>query len=83
MNLAVLTDRLTIARMAHNKTLQTMEPPCVPAPGCAVARPRLICQWHRDEEGQLACRWAPDILPESHDRSAAVPSATSSVRRAA
>jgi hypothetical protein len=83
MNLALLTDRLAVARTADNETFLTLEPPRVPAPARAVARPRLICHWHRDEERQLACHWERDVPPDSHDRSAAEPSATPSVRHAA
>jgi hypothetical protein len=83
MNLAILTDRLTYTRTAHNRTFLTMEPPRVAAPDRAIARPRLICRWHRDDEGQLACRWEPDIPSNSHDRSAGARSTTSSVGRAA
>ena len=25
-----------------------------------VGRPRLICRWHRDANGSLACTWGPD-----------------------
>jgi len=24
-------------------------------------RPRLVCHWHRDAGGRLACVWEPDI----------------------
>ena len=23
-------------------------------------RPRLVCRWHRDADGRLACSWEPD-----------------------
>jgi len=23
-------------------------------------RPRLVCRWHRDADGRLACTWEPD-----------------------
>lgn len=26
-------------------------------------RRRLICRWHRETDGQLACVWEPDIGP--------------------
>jgi hypothetical protein len=26
----------------------------------AVGRPRLVCRWHRDADGRLACSWRPD-----------------------
>jgi hypothetical protein len=25
-----------------------------------VDRPRLVCRWHRDVDGRLACTWGPD-----------------------
>ncbi|HEX9523320.1 MAG TPA: hypothetical protein VF949_10140 [Reyranella sp.] len=25
-----------------------------------VDRPRLVCHWHRDADGRLACTWGPD-----------------------
>jgi hypothetical protein len=27
------------------------------------SRQRLVCHWHRDADGRLACRWEPDIAP--------------------
>jgi hypothetical protein len=27
-----------------------------------VDRPRLVCRWHRDIDGRLACRWEPEAL---------------------
>jgi hypothetical protein len=26
----------------------------------SVGRPRLVCRWHRDADGRLACTWGPD-----------------------
>jgi hypothetical protein len=26
----------------------------------SVGRPRLVCHWHRDADGRLACTWGPD-----------------------
>ena len=26
------------------------------------ARPQLVCRWHRDRDGRLACLWEPDIV---------------------
>jgi hypothetical protein len=26
------------------------------------ARPQLVCRWHRDRDGGLACLWEPDIV---------------------
>jgi hypothetical protein len=28
-----------------------------------VDRPRLVCRWHRDADGGLACTWEPDNEP--------------------
>jgi hypothetical protein len=28
-----------------------------------VARPRLVCRWHRHVDGGLACTWEPDNKP--------------------
>ncbi|MBV8165209.1 MAG: hypothetical protein JO021_00360 [Alphaproteobacteria bacterium] len=25
------------------------------------ARPTLVCRWHRDADGRLACSWEPDL----------------------
>ena len=27
------------------------------------ARRQLVCHWHRDADGRLACTWEPDIVP--------------------
>jgi len=24
---------------------------------------RLVCRWHREVDGRLACHWEPDIVP--------------------
>jgi len=32
-------------------------------------RRRLVCHWHRDANGRLACIWEPDIGPVPHRRS--------------
>jgi hypothetical protein len=35
-----------------------------------VGRPRLVCRWHRDADGRLACLWEPDGDPQnSNERS--------------
>lgn len=81
MNLLVLTDRRTVARTAGDKTFLATEP--LLAPDRAAAPPRLICHWHRDEAGSLACSWEHDIAPNSHERPASVRSDEPSVRRAA
>ena len=26
----------------------------------SIDRPRLVCRWHRDLDGRLACNWEPD-----------------------
>ncbi len=26
-------------------------------------RRRLVCRWHREADGRLACIWEPDIVP--------------------
>jgi hypothetical protein len=79
MNLEVLIDRRTVARTAGDKTSLTTQPLCLPAYDRPIGRPKLICHWHRDEQGQLACRWEPDVPPNSYG----VLSATPSLRRAA
>jgi len=30
------------------------------------ARHPLVCHWHRDADGRLACIWEPDIFPVPH-----------------
>lgn len=30
-----------------------------------VGRPRLVCRWHRDADGRLACLWEPDRDPQN------------------
>ena len=32
------------------------------------SRRPLICHWHRDVDGRLACVWEPDIPPVPHRR---------------
>jgi len=34
-----------------------------------IDRPRLVCRWHRDLDGRLACRWKPDTAPSAHPAS--------------
>jgi hypothetical protein len=28
------------------------------------AEHRLVCHWHRERDGRLACSWEPDIVPD-------------------
>jgi hypothetical protein len=30
------------------------------------ARRQLVCHWHRQPDGRLACSWEPDIAPIPH-----------------
>jgi hypothetical protein len=25
---------------------------------------RLVCRWHRESDGRIACNWEPDIVPD-------------------
>jgi hypothetical protein len=31
--------------------------------GLSQGRRRLVCHWHRDGDGRLACVWEPDMAP--------------------
>jgi hypothetical protein len=28
------------------------------------ANHRLVCRWHRGNDGRIACHWEPDIVPD-------------------
>jgi hypothetical protein len=32
-----------------------------------VGRPRLVCRWHRDADGRLACLWEPGLWEPDRD----------------
>ena len=32
----------------------------------SAARTRLVCHWHRDADGRLACRWERNIALDPH-----------------
>ncbi len=79
MNAAVLKLRRAARGKAREMAFAKTQRPLLPAPDRPIVRPRLICRWYRSEDGRLACRWEPDVPPDSRRRSVAVPA----TRRAA
>ncbi len=64
MTVAILEVRPTaLPRRASCRGATTDLPRLIGLDQLATGRRPLVCRWHRDADGRLACLWEPDIGP--------------------